>query len=73
MNRKSYEHVKNCYNCKKKLNINMLKIKNIVKLEIIVIKQVNIEMLYINLKYDVSKEIPIVFHNGSNYYYYYFS
>ena len=31
----------------------------------------NIEVLYINLKYDVSKEIPIVFHNGSNYYYYF--
>ena len=31
----------------KRLKINMLKIKNIVKLEIIIIIQVNIEMLHI--------------------------
>ena len=46
----------------------MLEIKNIVKLEIFVIIQVNIEVLHIcNLKYSVPKEIYTVFHNGSNY------
>ena len=54
------------------MKINITKIKNIVELEIIVIIQGNTEMLRIlhsicNLKYSVPKEIPIVFHNGSNY------
>ena len=41
----------------KNLKINMLKIKNIIKLGTIVVIQVNVEML----------QIPIVFHNASNY------
>ena len=57
---------------KRNLTINIWNIKNIVKLEIIVIIQGNIEMLRIvhsicNLNYSVPKKIPIVFHNGSNY------
>ena len=48
---KSYKHAKLCENVKmqklvnKKLKINMWKIKNIVKLEIIVIIQGNVEVL----------------------------
>ena len=41
----SYENSKMCYDCKESLKINMLKIKNIIKLEIIIIIQVNIEVL----------------------------
>ena len=41
----------------KNLKLNMLKIKNIIKLGTIVVIQVNVEML----------QIPIVFHNVSNY------
>ena len=56
----------------KSLKINILKINNIEKLGTIVIIQLNIELLYIcNLKYGVSKEISIVFHNGSNYDYHF--
>ena len=43
----SYENNKICYICKKKLKINIWKIKNIEKLEIIVIIQENIEVLCI--------------------------
>ena len=45
----------------------MEKIKNIVKLEIIVIIQGNIEVLRItcNLNFSVPKKIPLAFHNGS--------
>ena len=53
---------------KKNLKINIWKIKNIVKLEIIVIIQRNIKC---KLKYSVHKKIPIVFHNGSNYDYHF--
>ena len=54
------------------LKINMWKIKNIVKLEIIVIIQENIGEYrgdahsICNLKYSVPKNIPIIFHNGSH-------
>ena len=41
----SYENSKMCYDCKESLKINMLKIKNIIKFEIIIIIQVNIEVL----------------------------
>ena len=51
----------------KSLRINMLKIKNILKLEIIVFMQVNVEVLHITLKHSIPKEIIIVNHNGSNY------
>ena len=44
---KSYQNAKICYVCKKKLKINMLKIKNIVKLATMLIIQVNIEVLNI--------------------------
>ena len=44
---KSYENAKICYICKKKLKINICKIKNIVKLEILVIIQEDIEVLHI--------------------------
>ena len=43
-------HIKNekkVYICKKNLKVNMLKMKNIVKLETLVIIQVNIEVLHI--------------------------
>ena len=49
-------------------------IKNIIKLEIIVTIQVNIEEQHIyicNLRYKTPKEIPVVFHNGSTYDYYF--
>ena len=52
------------------LNINILKTKNIVKLEVIVFIQGGhrgAAHSICNLKYSVSKEILIVFHNGSNY------
>ena len=42
-----YENTKICYICKDKLEKNYLKDKNIVKLEIIVIIQENIELLRI--------------------------
>ena len=41
-----YENTKRCYICKS-LKINMLKIKNIIKLQIIVIIQVTIVLLQI--------------------------
>ena len=50
---------------KKNLKINMLTIKNIVKEH-----RGNAHSIY-NLKYSVSKEVPIVFHNGSNYNYHF--
>ena len=43
----TYENTKICYICKKRLKMNVLKIKNIAKLQIIVIIQVNIEVLHI--------------------------
>ena len=42
----SYENAKICYICKEKFE-NMWMIKNIVKLEIIVITQGNLKVLYI--------------------------
>ena len=68
---KSYKNVKICYICMKNLKINMLKIKNIVKLGTILIIQEKIEVAVqsiCNLKYSVPKEIPIVFHNGLLFY-----
>ena len=68
---KSYKNVKICYICMKNLKINMLKIKNIVKLGTILIIQEKIEVTVqsiCNLKYSVTKEIPIVFHNGLLFY-----
>ena len=60
---------------KKNSKKNMLKIKTIVRLGTILIIQGDIEVLHIhiifNLKYSVPKEIPIVFHNGSNYDYHF--
>ena len=53
---------------KKKLKINIRKINNIVKLEIIVIIQGNIEVL--RTAYE-PKNIPIAFFNGSNYDYHF--
>ena len=44
---KLHENTKICYICKKNLKINMLKIKNIVKLGTIVIIHVNIDVLRI--------------------------
>ena len=58
---------------KKNLKINIWKIKNFVKLEIIVIIQGNtgaVDSIY-NLKYSVPKNIWIVSHNGSNYDYHF--
>ena len=57
---------------KKNLKIDIRKIKNIVKLEIIVIGEYRGATHSIcNLKYNVPKKIHIVFHNGSNYDYYF--
>ena len=57
---------------KENLKINMWQIKNTVKLEIIVIKQGNMEAYGIcNLNNSVPKKVPIDFHNGSNYDYYF--
>ena len=44
---KSYENAKISYICKKKLKINMQKVKNILKLETIIIIQQNLEVLRI--------------------------
>ena len=55
---------------KKKLKINIWKTRNIVKLEIIVIIQENIQVpahSICNLTYGVPKKIPIVFDSWSNY------
>ena len=49
----SYKNGKVCYICKEKLKINMCKIKNIVKLEIIVIIQGNIEILHIAYEFKI--------------------
>ena len=68
-----HENRKISYICKEKLMINMLKIKSIVKLQIIII-QGNIEVLriaYVLLRLTYLKK-PLVFHNGSNYYYHFF-
>ena len=46
-------------------------IKSIIKSDIIVTTQENIEELLIVLRYKTSKEIPIVFHNGSIYDYHF--
>ena len=54
----------------KSLKMNMLMIKNIVKFEVIEIILVNTEVLhvtYVVLRYNVHEEIPVNFHNGSNY------
>ena len=56
------------------LKINVLKIKNSLKLEIIVIiqgKYRGVSHSICNLKYSVLKKIPIVFQNGSNYDYHF--
>ena len=50
------------------MKVNALKIKNIVKLEIIVMMQPNIEVIHIcNLKYKTPKEICTIFHNEYKY------
>ena len=56
------------------LKINVLKIKNSLKLEIIVIiqgKYRGVSHSICNLKYSILKKIPIVFQNGSNYDYHF--
>ena len=62
--KKSYENAKICYICQEKLQNKYLKDKNTVKVEIIASGAV---YGICNLKYNVPKAIPIVFHNGSNY------
>ena len=57
----SYENAKICYSCKKSLKINMRKMKNIKKLEISAIIQIQ------GLNIVIPKEITMIFHNGSNY------
>ena len=57
---------------KKSFKISTLKIKNIVKLEIIVLVRVKTSPAHTcNLKYNVPKEILIVFHNGFNWHYHF--
>ena len=48
--RESYENAKICYICKEKFEDKYAKDKNIIKLEILVIIQVNIEVLHIAYK-----------------------
>ena len=60
---KSYKKQKVCYNAKKDLVL-MITIKNIIKLEIIVIILENIEglpIIFCYLRYETRKEIPVVF------------
>ena len=56
------------------MNVNDGKIKNIVKIDVIVIIQEDIGAMHsiCNLKYSLPKKNPIVFHNGSNYDYHFF-
>ena len=50
------------------MKVNKFKIKNIVKLEIIVMILSNIEVIHIcNLKYKTTKEICTIFHNKYKY------
>ena len=68
------ENAKICYIYGENLKTNYLKNKNIVKLEIIVIIQGNIQVLHIAyvIRNTVClKKIPIVFHNESNYNYHF--
>ena len=59
---KSCENEKIPYTCEKKLKINVWKVKNIEKLEIIVIIQANVEVLHIvNVTENLPKKTPIVF------------
>ena len=54
---------------------NILKIKNIITLETIVIKQVNIELLhilYVNQSIAYLKKLALIFQNESNYDYHFF-
>ena len=55
------------------MNVNDGKIKNIVKIDAIVIIQEDIGAMHsiCNLKYSLPKKNPIVFHNGSNYDYHF--
>ena len=56
---------------KKNLKINIWKIKNIAKLEIIVIIHRCAACRIYNLKYSVHKKFSIVAHNGSNFDYHF--
>ena len=69
----SYVNAKICYICNKKIENKYLKDK----------KKVGVRCHYTeeykgaahsiwNLKYSVSKKVPIAFHNGSNYNYHFF-
>ena len=63
-----YEKGKSAIFVEKNMKINMLMVKRFVKLEIIVVMQVNIEVLRIcNLKCSTPKWITEFFHNESNY------
>ena len=55
------------------MNVNDGKIKNIVKIDVIVIIQEDIGAMHsiCNLKYSLPKKNPIVFRNGSNYDYHF--
>ena len=55
------------------MNVNDGKIKNIVKIDVVVIIQEDIGAMHsiCNLKYSLPKKNPIVFHNGSNYDYHF--
>ena len=55
------------------MNVNDGKIKNIVKIDVIVIIQEDIGAMHsiCNLKYSLPKKNPIVFHNGSDYDYHF--
>ena len=66
----SYENAKICYICRKNLKINILRTKNIVKLDITVTAKGNYRSAAhtrITSKDSVPKKIPIAFCNGSNY------
>ena len=66
----SYENAKICYICRKNLKINILRTKNIIKLDITVTAKGNYRSAAhtrITSKCSVPKIIPIAFCNGSNY------
>ena len=64
-----HKNTKICYICEEKFENQNAKAENIVKLEIIVI--IGAAHSTYNLKQSLPKNIPIVFHNGSDYDYHF--
>ena len=71
---KSYENTKICYICKEKLENKYLKNEKICKVRdhcYYTVEYRGAAHSICNLKYNVPKNIPIVFHNASNYDYHF--